>query len=318
MRIDGYKILYDGAEVTFLKQEKDYSLEYFKDFFNASSTCCFSINHDYRGNNIVIDLSSLYSIKIIEKYFPEINIKNIENNRTYKFLIVLKSLMQGNGYIDLSDYKTIFASLCETVSSRNYECFKSFLCNYKNNKLICFFALRDVIENIKVYIYFLFENTNKYIIGDLNDFNNSVFQQKVNELLGTKKLKIDFEKIKKNNPTLNIYDKEFEKAQKINEVCNNYIHKNGYHKIETRFLKIIDETKLLDDMFFLLKLYLSIIICFDGKNISSTDYIDYLEIGTKPPKNSQYWVAPIYKDFINTEFSIEEIKKLKENTNMFI
>lgn len=318
MKIYGYKILYDGAEVTFLKQAKDYSLEYFKDFFNPSFNCCFSINHDYRGNYIVIDLSYLHSIETVEKYFSEVDIKNIENNRTYKFLVILKSLMNGNGYIDLSDYKTVFASLCETFSSRNYECFKSFLCNYKSNKLLCFFALRDVIENIKIYIYLLFDSVDKYIIDDLNNFSDSVFQRKVDELRGTQKLKVNFEKIKSNNPILNIYDKEFEKAQKINEICNNYIHKNGYSKMETRFLKSIDETKLLDDMFFLLKLYISIIISFDGKNISSTDYIDYLEMGANPPKNSQYWVAPIYKDFINTEFSKEEIKKLKENTYMLI
>lgn len=95
-----------------------------------------------------------------------------------------------------------------------------------------------------------------------------------------------------NTSQLNVYAVEFDKVEKIGKMCNNYINKNGYKRMEMKHVKNIDENKLLEYMHYLLKLYFSLVVSFDGKNSSSSDYMDYLEIGCNPPENYQHLVAP--------------------------
>ena len=129
---------------------------------------------------------------------------------------------------------------------------------------------------------------------------------------------LSFQVILKEHSELEVYNDEFNQIEKIGQMCNDYIHKNGYRTMQMLFLRNVNENKLLDYMLYILKTYFSLIVSFDGKNISSSDYIDYLDLGANPPENSQYWVAPIYEDFIKSEFSEEEIDKMKRNTYMFI
>lgn len=322
MVINNYILLYDGALLTTIRCTDNLQLRFFSDFFNSNSIFPISLSHDFKENSVInsviIDLSFPNSIETINRYFPKIDINLIKDNKLYKYLTVLKSLKYGHGFVDLSDYSNIFSSLCEIMSSRNYECLNSFLKNYKKNKLICFFLLRDVIENIKVYIYFLMDGPDNHLNLNGNIFDNPEFSSRIEQLRGTRKLNFNFKKILKEHSELEVYNDEFNQIEKIGQMCNDYIHKNGYRTMQMLFLRNVNENKLLDYMLYILKTYFSLIVSFDGKNISSSDYIDYLDLGANPPENSQYWVAPIYEDFIKSEFSEEEIDKMKRNTYMFI
>lgn len=181
-----------------------------------------------------------------------------------------------------------------------------------------FFLLRDVIENIKVYIYLLMASPNHYLNYDENTFDNSEFLIRIEQLKGTKKLDFDFKKMLNEHSELSVYNDEFSRIEKITKICNNSIHKNGYKTMKMLFLKNVNETKLLAYMFYILKLFFSIFVSFDGKNISTSDYIDFLNIGETPIENCQHWIAPIYKKFIKSEFSGDEINKIRKNTYMEI
>lgn len=111
----------------------------------------------------------------------------------------------------------------------------------------------------------------------------------------------------------------------IGKHLNNYTHGNGYsfyninassldeNNIENQFKNIIYIAKYITTTFLFL-----LVLC-SPLYIMSTDYIDYLEFGQTPPKDSQYWVAPFIVEFFKN--NIEMIDKncyeyLKENTCM--
>ncbi len=55
---------------------------------------------------------------------------------------------------------------------------------------------------------------------------------------------------------------------------------------------------------------------FDGSTFSSTDYVDYMDLGLTPPEDCQYFIAPIFKEFINGFFTDEEKNWLKQNNDI--
>ncbi len=62
--------------------------------------------------------------------------------------------------------------------------------------------------------------------------------------------------------------------------------------------------------------FITLIVCYDGKELSSSEYIDYLDLDMEPPTDSQYWTASICRDFIDSEYTEEEIEKQKRMTYM--
>jgi hypothetical protein len=48
-------------------------------------------------------------------------------------------------------------------------------------------------------------------------------------------------------------------------------------------------------------IFISLIILIKASSIQSSDYIDYLDIEETPPEGSQYWVAAIIQNFIDTD-----------------
>lgn len=57
---------------------------------------------------------------------------------------------------------------------------------------------------------------------------------------------------------------------------------------------------------------------YDGKSIESIDYIDYIENGEEPPDGCQYWIAQIFQDFIDAEYTKEEKNKIINQSYMDI
>ena len=98
--------------------------------------------------------------------------------------------------------------------------------------------------------------------------------------------------------------------KKINEKCNNYIHKNGFTKISPKHIN--NDIELLENWYRLIKFYFAITASYDGKSIESTDYIDYIENGEEPPDGCQQWIAPIFQDFIDAEYLDGLVRVYKE------
>ncbi len=57
----------------------------------------------------------------------------------------------------LKNKRSILVNYTESIAYRNYIISKQFLTNLLNKKniLLCYFSIRDIIENIKVYLYLL-------------------------------------------------------------------------------------------------------------------------------------------------------------------
>lgn len=93
---------------------------------------------------------------------------------------------------------------------------------------------------------------------------------------------------------------------------NNYTHNNGrtyisdnipFHLValNQRLEELLDQ--IGRDIIFITSLFLTILILIKPNFISSSDYLDYLEIGEQPPEDSQYWVDPTVQDFISKYLS---------------
>lgn len=128
----------------------------------------------------------------------------------------------------------------------------------------------------------------------------------------------NIKEILKNNKTLGIWNEELKNIEKLNIQCNSYIHKNGLDKISPYYINHSSTNIKLDDIFLCVKFFFTLIACYDGKVLASSDYIDYLDMNEEPPIDSQYWIAPICQNFINEEYTKADIDKLKSLTYMDI
>lgn len=111
----------------------------------------------------------------------------------------------------------------------------------------------------------------------------------------------------------------------INSRLNDYVHGNGrdfYNKNPNRYSthelistlnKIVNDTRYITTTFtFLLS------IC-SPYLISSTDYVDCLDMGVSPDEGSQYWIAPFVESFFKENIGLIDpngIEYLAQETNM--
>lgn len=109
-----------------------------------------------------------------------------------------------------------------------------------------------------------------------------------------------------------------DKTKDIKKYCNNYVHMNSFSHT-TRLQRDINK-KLIEHYVNLFKIFKSIMIQFIGSIaitnpllLTSSDYIDYLEVMAKPIENSQFWVAPFVVNFLN-EYYPKLIKYLENQT----
>lgn len=92
---------------------------------------------------------------------------------------------------------------------------------------------------------------------------------------------------------------------------NDHVHSNYFHNLLNNDNTILSENRLSllssfkDDLENIFILHLSCIFTIKEHYMSSTDYIDALEVGVAPEEGSQYWVAEnvqsIFKDFIQAK-----------------
>ncbi len=208
-------------------------------------------------------------------------------------------------------------------------------------KLLIIFSLRDIIENLEVLSWLKLNNyslidsikNNSYTIDNEESFLHFIekyisyvngeqytsYKRKINGQEKMKSYKID--KYSKNSLEVElekIYGKinlsnDFEYIQEVKKTLHNYIHKNGikYINIATEYTKFLKE--YLNKLKLIFKFYFKINFLLDGTSIASSDYIDYLECGQQPPEGCQYWVAPIFDEYISKQFNEEDKKWLIDN-----
>lgn len=222
--------------------------------------------------------------------------------------------------------------------------------NYTNDidtegiKLLIIFALRDIIENIEVLSWLKLNNNQWFnnsgldniIIDDKTDLSifieyinknidNEKYSNFIKKLSGEENMKsYKISKLGKTNLESEIekkYDeinlsKDFKYIEDIKKELHNYIHKNGLKYINLsgisyeQFLK-----EYMNRIVCVFKFYFKISFLLDGTCVGSSDYIDYLDCGEQPPEDCQYWVAPIFDEYIFNQFDENDKEWLKNNNN---
>lgn len=117
-----------------------------------------------------------------------------------------------------------------------------------------------------------------------------------------------------------------ESFYKIADNLNNYVHSNGYSFYNEPYSRLVAEKKveekcdeLAETAIYIMITFLFLVILVRPLLIMSSDYIDYLDCGDTPPKDSQYWVAPFVLDFVDkykNTLDKDFLNYLRENTSM--
>jgi hypothetical protein len=323
------KIFYKDVFLETISLDKPYRLDEIK-FDNP-------LIHEYKISIPNVNDFSTISYNIVESYILDLDFCGIkcktllskESLKIIKYLDVLSFISDCDVVDNIIEIKNKhrFVSYAKIIAERSFEILRSLLINLRNkNQLICNFLLRDLIENIKLYLYFI-RGAKKEIISKTpqgvftKEENIDTITAKINQGLKDGDTDWDFniKQIVKNNKTLGIWLAELKAIEKLNKQCNSYIHKNGLDKISPHYINRSSPTNIkLNDIFLCAKFFFTLIACYDGKVLASSDYIDYLDMGEEPPFDSQYWIAPICQDFIYEEYTKADIEKLKSLTYMDI
>lgn len=286
---------------------------------------CVSITicNDYEI--IYIDMEEIYILETICNLIKHLDFDIIKNSKEFLFFEMLESLSNNDlGFIDIPSKKYFLVNFTEIISGRNLADYKAFLTNYNEDPIVCFFVLRDMIENLKVYLYLLraeltqtIIKTDKYTAVQEKK-NDEILKKKIEQIEGNIKMNFNFSKILENTPTIAFLSEEFSELDKINKMCNDWVHKNGYEKINVRYFRNIDKNDLKDKMFYILKVYFAVVCCYDDKSISASDYFDSLECNEEPPCGSESWIAPVFQNFIDKAYTEDEKSKIVKNSYMEI
>lgn len=330
MEISKLEVLYDEVFLELIDLPKKYSQEEFKEILKAYSKSV-SINIV----NIESEATFQIIIKenwVIDRICELLNIKfNEKSEKILRYLSVLHSLFENNFCIVddhiIKNSRSILVNYTEVIAERNYLISKYLLISLINKKdlLLCYLFIRDLIENIKVYLFFLRGAIEEEILKISNgmavrhNINKKVKDDIHNKLENeNQSWDFDVQDIIKNNPSLNAWNAELKRLKEYNDLCNSFIHKNGFIKISPRYINRLNNMDLLKVWYDIVKFYFTITAAYDGKSIESSDYIDFMDMGEEPPEECQFWIAPIFQEFIDCEFTNDEKNKIKNESYMDI
>lgn len=278
-----------------------------------------------KKNEIKIYADDYLDVEYFIKNFECIKMLEIENEKIWNCVNMLVSLSDNvNFFVDEVSLKYAYMNFSEVIAKRNLMDLDAFMNNLETNKLFCFFALRDVIENLKVYLYLIRgEKVEKIIKGKeanitFEYIDDDERAKKIKRLDGEEKMNFNMKQILKNVSSISFLEKELLEIEKINNECNDYIHKNGYDKMNVKYLKTKNIEYMKEQMIFVIKVFFMVVVCCDGKSITSSDYVDCLDNDIEPIKDSQYWVAPIFQNFIDKMLTKEEKQNIIDNSYMEI
>ena len=242
-------------------------------------------------------------MKRVEKYIEVFN------------AIVLNNIDAPNNVVKIGENK-IPISYSGIVAERNVYILKEiFRLLGEKNYFVAAFLFGDLIENVKLLLYFLrgFGDEEK-IPESLEKFDewykNRPEKKIADNFRSDTDWKFNAKEIIDKNKILADFKNETTKINVMNKDCDKVIHKNGYCNFRPMLVgeKVVSEEKVL----FVAKFFFTLIVLFDGLSLRSSDYEKYLEVGETPPDGSEMWIAPIFQKFIDDEYSAEEKKKLQK------
>lgn len=111
----------------------------------------------------------------------------------------------------------------------------------------------------------------------------------------------------------------------IDRRLNNYVHANGSKYIMANLPNFIYRHRknmlrqLVSTTRGIMVIFISLLILIKPTLIQSSDYIDYLDMGQTPPEGSQYWIGPIFQNFIDTDIVREssDLKQFLKDNNRY-
>lgn len=172
--------------------------------------------------------------------------------------------------------------------------------------------LRKYRDDLFFYLYMLL-----YSLDPLNNQDPEYLEKEINirawteNTLNNKKRRLLHSEIMKSigkNPLLQDAVKKHNLESMFKEIdsaLNDYVHGNGYNYYNTPvyFEKDVVIKESLEELLLRARgITVTFVFLFAlcaPYYIASTDYTDYLECGMDPPFDSQYYVAPFIKDFLN-------------------
>ena len=226
LKVDEIEVLYDEIFLERIKLKKEYTADEIIDLLKKKV---------HVGINILnLPLSMTFQIDIKEHWILDDVLKdlNIElNNKSLKiirYVNVLYSLYNNNYQIvdDLiiKNKRSILVNYTESISYRNYIISKQFLINLLNKKsiLLCYFLIRDIIENIKLYLYLLRGAIKEEIIDNKHEkIIKYIVNEKVKKEIHLKLEKensswnFDIRDLIRENPTLENWSNELIEIKKL-------------------------------------------------------------------------------------------------------
>ena len=114
--------------------------------------------------------------------------------------------------------------------------------------------------------------------------------------------------------------------ENIRNRCNDHIHCNYFQHMQLNSKINIQNGKVYidlinDDLLDLIVLHFAYLFTLNGHYMTSSYYIDCLDLNIEPEEDSKYWVAPFIQEFFNKYIKIRRpdiSKKIINNTFMYL
>lgn len=124
--------------------------------------------------------------------------------------------------------------------------------------------------------------------------------------------------ISNNEKVKYIYNNFFkDKWKKEDRKLNNYVHTNGIKFLVDNYIYQEKKKQKNDELFETLRnitdIFLSFLAVIDSIKFHSSNYLDALTTGMKPPEGSQYWVCPIMVEYMNDRFDKRLLLYIQKN-----
>lgn len=285
----------DCKEYLELIQVLDYYIDFFKSFsFSHNSFLLHIVKYEFTNIDTNVDLTDekeflrfFYEYRSTVESSRVVNLDKIFQN-SKNCLFSIKSCIK---YLNLSDAYTLFRK-------------------FKDDLFIAVFMLRMSNRTADDY------KTSK----DIKNWNKNVdlvfnwTENKLSHFYYSKPLELLLKD--SNLVDLDNQIKFSNYFTSLTRKLNNYAHSNGvsfindFNPIYNRDKTVLNLVHIKDNLEKSISILFIFIFYIDQSYLSSSDYLDYMSMGIKPPNNCQYYVAPYLQNFLNKTVSIHpELKK---------
>lgn len=165
--------------------------------------------------------------------------------------------------------------------------------------------MRKLRDDLFLFLYLL-EVVNRYRLGHETVHERNAFKWMENKLENLTISDILIYLIKNESINKAIIKHNLRKAwDNIGKNLNNFVHGNGIMYAQLNYANYDYKTieKIFNDITFKLSYIVSVfvvlLILIKPSLISSSDYVDALELGIQPARDSQYNIAPFIQEFID-------------------